>query len=160
MLPYFQDENNWATFKQIALSQVGVKFQHACMIKDRAFDCSTFIGWCLLEAKLIKEVKYEFYQSTWYVCNPMLMYETIKNHLYSNLVEGLEIKEISIEEEPMRGDIALIYTYRKGIPNHAALILDNNEFIHCRWHGGVEVGQYNLSWARDKTTNLYRIMRS
>ena len=158
---YFEDDKIWEQYYKILSAQVGAQFQHMAMVPNPggAFDCSTFPGWCLAELGIVKDVSYPHYDSKWYLSHPTLLQETVEKILRERLIPELEVIELPLIEVPMRGDVGLVWTYKKDIPNHCVICLENEKFIHCRWGKGIEIMPYKLSWAQDKLCKLYRIKR-
>jgi len=158
---YFEEQEVWDKFNGILVSQVGAKFQHMAMVPNPggAFDCSTFPGWCYAELGIVKDVRYPHYDFKWFQSHPTLLQETVENILRERLDPALEVIELPLTEVPMRGDIGLVWTYRKDLPNHTVICLENEQFIHSRWGKGIEIMPYKLSWAQDKLCKLYRIKR-
>ena len=121
-------------------------------------DCAKFIGLILVEMGFISEIEDDYYPRDWHLHgNNEILINSFKKHgrlLPDNLY--LTYFPYSNKELLLPGDVLTIAMHKKGISNHAAIILSNNRIVHCLERRGIFICQFSEVWQK-RTKFIFRL---
>ena len=162
MTSLFKNNKNWGKLLAIIESWQGTPYRHLIMVKGRGADCTLFIGACLKEYGIIKEVEYDYYPRDWYVTTKDdLVLNSFFDHWMNKRNERYDIIQLSKKAKKMRGDILAFTTNKDRITNHASIYMGrmNRGVMMCHSINGrgVSYFPYGKYW-EGKLVGLYRIV--
>jgi cell wall-associated NlpC family hydrolase len=141
MMPVFVDDERWAAMEAIARSWIGTPYRHMQCVKGRGADCALFIGGCFLEAGYLTRIdKPRYYPRDWALhTDDEYVLEGMYENTQKNLLPGLKLLPVPDYEYLLRGDWVAMSTTRRGVKNHACIMLDECAFIHSSMRSGVGI---------------------
>ena len=159
--PLFDNDEEWSRVRRIALEWIGTPYRHLSMVKGRGADCTLFLGGVLLEAGILKEIKYDYYSRDWHIhTKEEFVKESWIKHLSKSCrddVRGITIYDAK-PESVLRGDILGFSTTKMGVTNHSTLYLGDGMMIQSINRKMVHETRFGNYW-KEKLTTIFRIMK-
>lgn len=147
---YFENQQNWQKVKEELLSWLGTPYKHMTCVKGRGVDCNLFIGGCLKNLGILKDLNYDYYPTDWFLHNKEeIILEYVKKHRQL-LNENFDFIEINFPQENLiYGDyLGFSILNPNNTVNHSGILLDNNTFIHASINRGVIIEEFTDYWKR------------
>lgn len=165
LIPIFEDESQWDKMLAILESWKGTPYRHLIMTKGRGADCTLFLAGALHEAKLMRQVSYDYYPRDWHIhTQEEMVVDSLTTYLIDNTIPGLSgvLYGAGEPDKLVRGDILGFKMPGSQVTNHSSMFLGgppgDQLVIQSIESRGVSVGQWGPYWER-KLTFIFRILK-
>ena len=146
--PYFDNPDRVKKFRELLLSWIGTPYRHMGRVKGRGADCTLFIAECAKEFGIFKKLEYDYYPKDWHLhSDKEYLLEGLERNK-KNLADNLLLLEVEDKENLMFGDWLVFSISPRGLSNHSAIYLGNEEFISALNKEGVCIKRLTKSWKK------------
>lgn len=164
MISLFENNEQWAVFKEELLSWMGTPYRHLQGAKHYGADCTLFIANAMVNIGLMKKLEYEYYPRDWHQHTQQeFVLEGLYRHTFKdNMKAGTDVIQLPVDVDLQRGDLLHFATTPQNISNHCSVVLDEFDgrchmTIHSIERRGVSRFPLGRTWKR-KMRGVFRFV--